>query len=254
MPLYLLQNCTGGYVGNSPVFWSRDGSGYTQWIDEAKWWTKEEADKQIESTRGSHTWHLWSSDEIAAVMKRTVDIQNLRNIAARSVGGDRQDSDAFVRKPDTSKPSCPDCVAVDCDRARSGNNKCSSGFAPGQRKVCDMCGRMMCPTLYTEPVKPVSHASPSPSQNKKALPQICHDVADLEAAVSYVTEDCRLVNPVLISYEMQDGEGLIRAEPSVQHMFHRLWTMCVASPNYNKADWQAAQRQLDALSTQPTPA
>jgi hypothetical protein len=28
-PLYLLQNTTAGYLGNSPLFWHRDGSGYT---------------------------------------------------------------------------------------------------------------------------------------------------------------------------------------------------------------------------------
>lgn len=80
MDEYLLQNCSGGYVGNSPVFWCKDGSGYTQWIDEAKRWTKEEAEKQIWSTRGSHTWKMWSVAEIEAVAKRTVDIQDLQTL------------------------------------------------------------------------------------------------------------------------------------------------------------------------------
>lgn len=76
--LYLLQNCTGGYVGNSPCFWHKDESGYTPWIDDAKRWTKEDAERQIESTRGSHTWKMWPLSEITAAAKATVDIQELR--------------------------------------------------------------------------------------------------------------------------------------------------------------------------------
>ena len=77
-PMYFLQNRNAGYLGNSPVFWHRDGSGYTQWIDEAKMWTKDEAEQQIRSTHGSHDWAMWSVDEIIAAAKRTVDIQDLR--------------------------------------------------------------------------------------------------------------------------------------------------------------------------------
>jgi hypothetical protein len=79
--LYLLQNlqsCTGSYVGNSPCFWHKDGIGYTPWIDDAKRWTKEEAELQIRSTRGSHTWKMWPLSEITAAAKVTVDIQDLR--------------------------------------------------------------------------------------------------------------------------------------------------------------------------------
>jgi len=81
---YLLQNCSGGYVGNSPVFWHKDGGGYTQWIDEAKRWTKEEAERQIRSTRGTHSWVMWPVDEIEAAAKRTVDIQDLRKLSSAS--------------------------------------------------------------------------------------------------------------------------------------------------------------------------
>ena len=42
------------------------------------------------------------------------------------------------------EPSCPDCGAVDCDRAVSSHYKCSSSFHPGFQKVCDLCGRMGC--------------------------------------------------------------------------------------------------------------
>lgn len=75
---YLLQNCNGGYCGNSPMFWREDGSGYTPWIDQAKRWTYREARAQIRSTRGSHSWKMWPLDQIEKVAKRTVDIQELR--------------------------------------------------------------------------------------------------------------------------------------------------------------------------------
>lgn len=79
---YLLQNCSAGYVGNSPVFWHKSESGYTPWIDDAKRWAKEEAEQQIRSTRGSHTWQMWSVEEIEAAAKRTVDIQDLRKLVS----------------------------------------------------------------------------------------------------------------------------------------------------------------------------
>lgn len=55
-------------------------------------------------------------------------------------------------EPNTSDPACPDCGAVDCERAKSSSRECSSGFEPGQRKVCGRCGRMNCESL-TQPQK-----------------------------------------------------------------------------------------------------
>ena len=60
------------------MFYSKNGSGYTQWIDEAKTFTEEAANKVISGTRGTHTWIKWFVEEIEAVAKRTVDIQDLR--------------------------------------------------------------------------------------------------------------------------------------------------------------------------------
>ena len=75
--VYLLQNLSAGYLGNSPVFWGANG-GYTQWIDEAKRWTWKEAQLTIRGTRGSHKWRPWKLSEIERVAKRTVDMQDLR--------------------------------------------------------------------------------------------------------------------------------------------------------------------------------
>jgi hypothetical protein len=48
---------------------------------------------------------------------------------------------------DTHSPACPDCGAVDCDRASGSRYECSSGFLPGGRRVCERCGRMNCQTV-----------------------------------------------------------------------------------------------------------
>jgi hypothetical protein len=73
---YYLQNCTNGYLGNSPYFWAEKG-GYTQWLDDAKKWTKEEARNVIRSTKGSHRWKMWAVKRVDKVAKRTVDMQDL---------------------------------------------------------------------------------------------------------------------------------------------------------------------------------
>jgi hypothetical protein len=71
--LVLLQNVTAGYLGNSPVFWREGGSGYTQWIDEAKRWTAAEADAQIKASEGSHHWRKWPLAIVEQLAKRAVD-------------------------------------------------------------------------------------------------------------------------------------------------------------------------------------
>lgn len=76
--LYLLQNCSAGYVGNSPLFWAEGDAGYTPWIDLAKRWTHDEARRLIRATNGSHSWKLWPLEVIEMAAKRTVDIQDLR--------------------------------------------------------------------------------------------------------------------------------------------------------------------------------
>jgi hypothetical protein len=76
--LYLLQCCTAGFVGNSPLFWREGDKGYTPWIEEAKRWTLAEAKFQIKATKGSHSWKMYSVEQIERLAKRTVDIQDLK--------------------------------------------------------------------------------------------------------------------------------------------------------------------------------
>jgi hypothetical protein len=76
--LYLLQNLSAGYVGNSPLFWAKGDSGYTQWLDDAKQFTFAECRDIIRSTSGSHKWKPWKLSTIEKHSRRSVDIQHLR--------------------------------------------------------------------------------------------------------------------------------------------------------------------------------
>lgn len=65
-------------MGNSPLFWKEDNCGYTQWIDEAKYFTSEEADKIIENCKGSHEFKKVLVSSVDKIAKRTIDIQDLK--------------------------------------------------------------------------------------------------------------------------------------------------------------------------------
>lgn len=75
--VYLLCNRSAGFLGNSPVFWRKGGSGYTQWIDEAEHWTEVEADRQIRSCMGSHHFEKIPLSLVERLAKRTLDQQDL---------------------------------------------------------------------------------------------------------------------------------------------------------------------------------
>lgn len=44
--------------------------------------------------------------------------------------------------PDHDSPACPDCVAVDCERAHSSLHKCSTDLL--YPRICERCGRLNC--------------------------------------------------------------------------------------------------------------
>ncbi len=61
---YLMQNESAGYLGNSPLFWPKNNSGYTDKIDDAKVFTYAEANALVQSTKGSHRWRRWNVRDI----------------------------------------------------------------------------------------------------------------------------------------------------------------------------------------------
>lgn len=75
-PRFLLCNRSAGFLGNSPLFWAERG-GYTQWIDEAKRFTADEANGIIRSTKSSHYFEAIPVKTLERIAKRTVDTQDL---------------------------------------------------------------------------------------------------------------------------------------------------------------------------------
>lgn len=75
--MYLLQNKERGYVGNSPVFWA-DPSGYTAYIDDAKEFTEEEADRFVHED--PKKWRKYSIAEVERYAKRVLDMQDYYEI------------------------------------------------------------------------------------------------------------------------------------------------------------------------------
>lgn len=78
----LIINHSAGFVGNSPQFWKRGGSGYTPWVDEAEVFTNEQADKTVASCLGSHRLQKVDKETVMALAKLTVDIQDLQDAGA----------------------------------------------------------------------------------------------------------------------------------------------------------------------------
>lgn len=73
--LYLLQL---GYCGNFPTFWREGGSGYTPDIDKAQRWTWKQAQQQMRSSRGSHSFLAVKLADCEAAIVRVVDSEKLK--------------------------------------------------------------------------------------------------------------------------------------------------------------------------------
>lgn len=83
--IYLLQNVSAGYIGNSPLFWKEGGGGYTQSVDEAKRFTPDEASKVVRSTKGTHRWKRWHVRDVLKATVRVANIDKLLELTKRKV-------------------------------------------------------------------------------------------------------------------------------------------------------------------------
>lgn len=77
MDEFYIRNVGAGFLGNSPIWWQKGGSGYTQWLDDAKRFSNEEADGVIQSCLGTHQFEKWPCKKVDDAAKLTVDIQDL---------------------------------------------------------------------------------------------------------------------------------------------------------------------------------
>ncbi len=82
LELYYLQSVDRGFCGNSPMFWRKNGNGYTPRLDDAEQFTWDEASEVICSSR-SHKWKLWTVDYLDSISHRTVDMQDMKKSAEK---------------------------------------------------------------------------------------------------------------------------------------------------------------------------
>lgn len=78
-PMFYIQD-TRQFVGNCPMWWGPNGSGYVTRLDEAGRYTEQEA---INQNRTRDTDVPWPCAEIDALARKTVDCQHMRTPGAR---------------------------------------------------------------------------------------------------------------------------------------------------------------------------
>ena len=76
---YLLQNVHAGFVGNSPLWWKKGGSGYTGHVDDAERFTSIESQQKVREGAGKYVAYL--ERDVLANSYLMADIQGLRRIA-----------------------------------------------------------------------------------------------------------------------------------------------------------------------------
>ena len=72
----VLQNISAGFVGNDLLFYGEHGKGYTCDLDKAEVFTKDEAIKEVQISRGKYL--MWEKKYLESIAKGHVDMQYLR--------------------------------------------------------------------------------------------------------------------------------------------------------------------------------
>ncbi len=85
----------------------------------------------------------------------------------------------------------------------------------------------------------------------ETTPKQCNYVYELESALSYVHDECRLANTIEINYKTISDEKIVNVNIPHYVMFHRLWSSCVDKPGYDKSVWQLVEQQLKNCSIIP---
>ena len=58
---YYLQRKPSGFLGNSPIWWGKNGKGYTAYISGAERFTEEDAKKKVDEN--PEKWAMYACDE-----------------------------------------------------------------------------------------------------------------------------------------------------------------------------------------------
>lgn len=81
--MYYLRNKERGYLGNSPLWWAKAGAGYTDNLDRAEMFTKDDAAAKVKSD--PEKWEAWACAAVDKCAYRTFDSQDFTKI--RGTGG-----------------------------------------------------------------------------------------------------------------------------------------------------------------------
>ena len=75
---YYVRNKDAAFLGNSPVWWARDGRGYTAYVQGAHRFTEEEAKKMVMDN--SDKWAAFKCSDVDARLHLVFDYQDVKNL------------------------------------------------------------------------------------------------------------------------------------------------------------------------------
>ncbi len=122
--LFYIQD-TRQFVGNCPMWWGPNGSGYVTRLDEAGRYTEQEA---IRQNRTRETDIPWPCSEIDALARQTVDCQHMRPRAERLAELALIDSQALNQEPEAFR------FIAEADRAPTRSDMRDRGSVGYQHK------------------------------------------------------------------------------------------------------------------------
>jgi len=76
-PMYYIQRHASGYLGNAPVWWCKNGQGYSAYLENAEKFTKEDAEKTCGCPIGEkgEKYRAWPCDFIDSRSFTVFDMQ-----------------------------------------------------------------------------------------------------------------------------------------------------------------------------------
>jgi hypothetical protein len=75
---YYIQRKQSQYLGNAPVWYAKEGRGYTSYIQGAERFSEEDAERMIKEDSGN--WAMWSCTEVNKRLHLVFDIQDKRRL------------------------------------------------------------------------------------------------------------------------------------------------------------------------------
>ena len=106
-PEYYVQRKPSGYLGNSPVWWAKDGKGYTAYILGAERFDKERAEKLVKENPDK--WAMYRCDHVDERLHLVFDIQDKERLGTADPCGWES---GYAPNPHKPTPA-PDDAALD---------------------------------------------------------------------------------------------------------------------------------------------